>query len=85
MKYECKYCLFYTDLKPIYIRHISTQKHKRNSGQIDEKRIKSSLHDSTKVAQKSTNFEKSKKSTNEHKSSTNEHNFNRMRILWQGI
>ena len=69
MKYECKVCLFYTDLKPNYIRHISTKKHKRNMGEIDEKGIISPYQDSTKVAQMSTNFEKNpKKGTNEHKS-----------------
>ena len=54
MKYECKHCLFYTDLKANYIRHISTKKHKRNTVTVDEKRIITSLHNSTK-------------STNEHK------------------
>ena len=61
MKYECKNCQFYTDLKANYIRHISTKKHKRNMGTIGEKRIISSLQDSTKVAQKSTNLKKKDK------------------------
>ena len=61
MKYECKVCLFYTDLKPNYIRHISTKKHKRNMGELEEKGINSPYQDSTKVAQMSTNFEKNPK------------------------
>jgi hypothetical protein len=76
MKYECTHCLFYTDLKPNYIRHISTKKHKRNMEEIGEKGIKSPYQDSTKVAQKSTNFEKNPKkvaqmSTNVAQMSTN--------------
>ena len=47
MKYECKTCLFYTDLKPNYIRHISTKKHKRNMGELDENGIKIPYQDST--------------------------------------
>ena len=53
--------VFYTDLKPNYIRHISTKKHKRNMEINDKNRIKTPYQDSTKVAQMSTNFEKNPK------------------------
>ena len=81
MKYECKDCLFYTDLKPNYIRHISTKKHKRNTGCIDIKGIKSSYQDSTKVAQMSTkNMKKTSKKVAQMstKVAQNEHKFDRM-------
>ena len=61
MKYECDKCLFYTNLKSNYIRHISTKKHNKNLVLICKKGINNSYNDSTKVAQMSTKLEKKNK------------------------
>ncbi len=76
MKYECVNCLFNTDLKPNYIRHIYTKKHTRNMEVTIEKGMNCPYDDSTNVAQMSTNDEKKNEkiaqmSTNVAQMSTN--------------
>ena len=60
--YECKLCLFYSNIKTHYNRHLKTKKHLTN--------IENSLPSMV------MNTNEHKKNTNEHKMNTNEHKKN---------